>query len=205
MPRKVPVDSRTGCGAALVAGGASVSPPAGGVVVPVSCIAASGIGNASTTFLSRNVGTTSTTTAPIASTVNTPERTHVFFTSRGSTTNERRSQPPSSTALTTTARVLIKPERTAFGCTTSMTSMPPNRITCGTARTRKLGDVRRARHVFVSRVVVSLVMVHSQRDETIAEERERERAAVGAAGERRVRQARAREGVVVPVRRRREV
>src|SRR5262249_29025009 len=37
----------------------------------------------------------------------------------------------------TRARVLMIPERTAFGWTTSMTSMPPNRITCGNARTTK--------------------------------------------------------------------
>ena len=93
----------------------------------------SGIGNASTTFLSTSVGTTSTTTAAIASTERTAARAGTLRSTRGRITNDSSSQPASSTAFTTTARVLITPDLTAFGCTTSITSIPPNRITWGIA------------------------------------------------------------------------
>ena len=73
-------------------------------------------GNVSTTLVSRSVGRTNTVTATTAPTVRIAARTNTLRTRRGRTTNDSSTQVPSSTALTTTARALITPERTALGC-----------------------------------------------------------------------------------------
>src|SRR3954447_718861 len=133
MPRSVPVESRVGAaGAAVVA----ASGPAD--VEDVDEVAGSGsataAGNSSTPRSSRNVGTTRTAIAAMATTLSAPTYTRGQRQRNHDSTN----QPARSTAFTTSARVLCTADVNAFGWTTNMTAIPPNSTTWGSKSENRL-------------------------------------------------------------------
>src|SRR4051812_27050454 len=98
MPRRVPVESRVGAAGAVVvaaSGPADVDEVAGAG-------SATAAGNSSTTRSSRNVGTTRTAIAAMATTLSTPTYTR----GQRQRNHDSTTQPARSTAFTTSARVL---------------------------------------------------------------------------------------------------
>ena len=96
-------------------------------VVSVRTGSATAAGNSSTTRSSRNVGTTRTAIAAIATTLSTPTYTR----GQRQRSHDSATQPARSTAFTTSARVLCTAEVNALGWTINMTAIPPNSTTCG--------------------------------------------------------------------------
>src|SRR5204862_1780330 len=130
--------------------------------------------------------------APIASTVRTALRAITLCSTRGRITNDSSNQPMSNPAFTTTARVLMTPERTALGCTASITSIPPKRMTCGTASTAIERRDRDCDCDLVSSIAAAEYV------DAGAEELECRGALVVDGRQRGIRQARPRERGVVP-------
>ena len=91
---------------------------------------ATAAGKSSTTFVSRSVGTTRTAIATTAITLSTPTYTR----GQRQSTHESSAHPANRMPFTTSARVLWTAEVNALGWTISMTTIPPNSTTWGTAK-----------------------------------------------------------------------